>query len=275
MADILFAGDVHGNTRHVAYLFETAQREGCDTIFQVGDFGYWPHVDDGRAFLVFVAAHVEASGIQWYWIDGNHDNHEALAEMPVSDDGLRYLTYDGGIVHVPRGAEVIVNGVRIVGYGGAYSIDKEYRVEMEHRHGVRTWWAGEMIDPAHMENVCERLWLARPDVLATHDAPAGFQLGNEYKQMFFHTEANRHLLRRLMDCAKPGRVITGHWHERRTAVLDGIRVDVLDCDQARDRRDSWLVVKGNHSEDRAPTQVPSGPFVQDAEVCLAYEPVSA
>jgi Icc-related predicted phosphoesterase len=260
---ILFAGDTHGNNRHIAYLFETAKREGCDTIFQVGDFGYWPHDDRGLLFLCNVDAHIQDTGIQFYWIDGNHDNHDAIAAMPVSDDGLRYLTMDGGLVHVPRGASLYIDNLLIMGYGGAFSIDRKYRTLGE------SYWEGETIDWHDCLLAGHRMRQQKPDVLVTHDAPAGFPLGNVYKGEFRETTASRSALRTLMLTVEPRRVICGHWHERKTAQVDGYRIDVLDCDQAKDRRDSWVVVDG--SNDRCNTysfeeEVPYGEEVQEPGV---------
>jgi predicted phosphodiesterase len=269
---ILFAGDTHGNNRHISYLFETAKREQCGTIFQVGDFGYWPHTDDGKLFLLNVDAHIRDTGIQFYWIDGNHDNHEAIAALPVSDDGLRYLTVDGGFVHVPRGSSLYLDGLLVMGYGGAFSIDKQYRLEHEARTGVRVYWPGEMIDWEHCLMAGHLMRGQRPDILATHDAPSGFEMGNEWKALIRQTTANRAALRTLMRTVEPQRVICGHWHERKTAEVDGTRIDVLDCDQARDRRDSWVVVDGSH--DRSKTypieeEVSDWEGVQESEVDVA------
>ena len=41
---ILLAGDTHGNTTHVRYLIDVAVDQGCDRIFQLGDFGAWEHM---------------------------------------------------------------------------------------------------------------------------------------------------------------------------------------------------------------------------------------
>jgi Icc-related predicted phosphoesterase len=257
---ILFAGDTHGNMRHVSYLFETAKREGCNTIFQVGDFGYWPHTDWGQLFLVHVDAHIQDTGIQVYFIDGNHDNHDALAAMPISDDGLRYLTVDGGLIHVPRGASLYIDYSLIMGYGGGFSVDYADRIVGE------SYWPAEMIDWEHCLIEGHKMRGTQPDVLVTHDAPAGFPLGNNWKGEFHQTNHNRSCLRTLMMTVDPRRVISGHWHERKTTMLDGTPVDVLDCDQAKDRRDSWVVVETKNDRNLFEAQVPSGPSVQVAKV---------
>jgi len=245
---ILFAGDTHGNSRHMAYLFEKAVAHDCATIFQVGDFGYWPHTDRGKMFLCSVDAHIQDTGVQVYFIDGNHDNHDALAAMPVSDDGLRYLTVDGGLVHIPRGMDVYIDDLLVMGYGGAFSIDYKSRVVGE------SYWPAEMIDNEHCLMAGHLMRGVRPDILATHDAPAGFDLGNGWKAEFHQTNHNRSCLRTLMLTVQAQRVICGHWHERKTAEVDRTRIDVLDCDNARDRRDSFMIVDGSNDRNGNPVE---------------------
>lgn len=268
---ILFGGDTHGNMRAIAYLFEKAVANRCETIFQVGDFGYWPHDERGRLFLTYVDAHVQDTGVQFYFIDGNHENHDALNALPISDDGLRYLTVDGGLVHVPRGMVTLIDGLWVMGYGGAFSVDYKRRVL-----GV-SYWPDETIDWEHCLTVCSNYRGFRPDILVTHDAPSGFEMGNVYKTQYPQTNRNRACLRTLMLSVNPGRVITGHWHERVTAKVDGFRIDVLDCvdEPKKDRRDSFLIVDGSH--DRAiqndpEAEVQDGASLQGAEGDLALLP---
>lgn len=49
---VLLAGDTHGNTSHIRYLHDMADREGCEYIFQVGDFGCLDYEDSPLALVV-------------------------------------------------------------------------------------------------------------------------------------------------------------------------------------------------------------------------------
>ena len=85
---LLIAGDVHGNERWIGSLCKLARRYGCDAILQLGDFGYSPHTADGRRFLEHVDWHAERNAIGCvYWIDGNHEHHDALAALTAEPDG--------------------------------------------------------------------------------------------------------------------------------------------------------------------------------------------
>lgn len=124
---VLVAGDVHGNRRWMGTLCKLARRHGCEIILQVGDFGYWPHTDDGRRFLAHVDWHAERNGIECvYWIDGNHENHDALSAVAAGGNGP--LQISQRCIYLPRGVRWTWGGVRFGALGGAFSVDWRERV---------------------------------------------------------------------------------------------------------------------------------------------------
>jgi len=229
---ILFAGDTHGNTSHVGYLYTRAAEHSVNAIFQVGDFGYWAHTRGGQHFLDEVSDKAIKNGIPLYWIDGNHENHDLLQDM-VGITPVRPL-----IFYVPRGTMVELDGRQILGYGGAYSVDKRYRTE-----GL-DWWPQETIDSEHVMQVAERFKDSAPDILACHDAPYAVNLDFAYaegKNEFPQTRWNRKCLQHLVDEVKPKRVISGHYHTRFKGKLDdGTPIDILDRDTTKNK--SWMMV---------------------------------
>ncbi len=62
-------------------LYDLARSHDCDAILQLDDFGYWPHYSDGARFLKHVTHYAARSGVIVFWIDGNHENHTALAAL--------------------------------------------------------------------------------------------------------------------------------------------------------------------------------------------------
>ena len=89
---ILLVGDTHGDAMHWDWLIEEYATEYApDAIVQLGDFGFWPHQYGGPEFLDVVNGAVGALGkytnkdVRLYWIDGNHENFDALEALPIKD----------------------------------------------------------------------------------------------------------------------------------------------------------------------------------------------
>jgi predicted phosphodiesterase len=207
---VLVAGDVHGNSRWMGSLCKLARRHGCEVILQLGDFGYWPHTPDGLRFLEHVDWHAERNDIDCiYWIDGNHDNHDALSALKPGAAGT--VPVGKRCRYIPRGHRWVWSGVRFGALGGAFSVDRRERVRGE------SWWDGEV--PARSD--LESLGDAQLDVLVTHDAPAGSPVRGLALPAIDEVLAGdvRQLNREAMEATAPAVLLHGHWHHRYSAEL--------------------------------------------------------
>lgn len=198
---VLIAGDSHGNTGWVAQLAQTAVAHGCDLILQVGDFGYFPAHAEGSRFLTAVDAACDVLGVDLWFIDGNHDDHESLASIrhapePVAlTDRVSYLS---------RGLRVDLGGVSFGFLGGAFSVDWRQRT-----NGI-DWWPDEVTEVDDVERLGDRPL----DVLVTHDAPAGIELASWQLPGSDQIRADevRFLIKRAVEATTPRVAIHGHWH---------------------------------------------------------------
>ena len=131
--DIFIAGDTHGNIDWLRdYLYPAAYLAHAHTIVQVGDFGYWEHEQVGVAFLDEVAELAQVYGIDLYWLRGNHDKSslcERRYRRHFRDEG--FLQVRPGLYYIPDGLIFTWAGVRMRAFGGAYSLDKFYRLQQE------------------------------------------------------------------------------------------------------------------------------------------------
>ena len=83
---VLLVGDTHANTAWLTgAVIPAAQRENADFILQLGDFGWWPGGPAGDAFIETA----RRSPVPLWWIDGNHEHHDDLAQRRQA---LRELT---------------------------------------------------------------------------------------------------------------------------------------------------------------------------------------
>jgi Icc-related predicted phosphoesterase len=215
---VLLLGDVHGESGWLKLAIRTADALEIDTILQLGDFGYWPHTGSGKVFWNEAKTNLSQRGIQLWWVDGNHENHDWIDAQPRDENGL---WQDGPIVHIGRGARWIWgDGVTFLGCGGAYSIDKSWRTE------GTSWWAGETISEADVIR-CDG---PDVDVVVTHDAPWGAAnvIGYETvgdKDDYPDSAANRKRVAAICDIVKPKLLVHGHYHHRNSTVYKSSRVE--------------------------------------------------
>lgn len=214
---ILLLGDVHGAYGWLKLAVRAANSLGISRILQLGDFGFWPHYASGKEFLQKANETLDENGVELWWVDGNHENHDWLAIQERDEDGFWRL---GNIIHIGRGSRWSWGGRSFMGCGGAYSIDKMYRREGE------SWWAGETITEGDVLN-CDGLSV---DVLVTHDAPwgapnvIGFETVGD-KDDYPESAANRKRVAAICDLVQPKLLVHGHYHHRNSTMYKSTRVE--------------------------------------------------
>jgi hypothetical protein len=232
---VLVAGDTHRNARWCAFLGVAAQQWDCPVVLQLGDFGYWPHVDAGQLFLDRVERVAARTGVTFVWIDGNHENHDALADLTATAAAATepaphgFVEVRPHVLHAPRGRRWTWRDRRFGALGGAFSLDWRVRTP-----GVN-WWAEEVPTPADVD----RLGDEPLDVLLTHDTPLPRHDHPEMPIPPADLEVAR-AVRRLLAVAvartRPSLVLHGHWHRRYSAIEDGVRIEGFASDLQGDER---------------------------------------
>ena len=146
---IYVTGDVHGRAEYgasrVAFRSWPLGRTltSDDVVIVAGDFGFvWDGSNAERYWLDWF----ESKPWTTCFVDGNHENHRMLAELPVRE-------WNGGLVHevrprvlhLMRGEVFDIDGLAVLAMGGAASNDRQYR-----REG-RSWWPEEMPSEEEMD----------------------------------------------------------------------------------------------------------------------------
>lgn len=184
---VYVTGDVHGRAEHGSSRFafknwplgRTLTRD--DVVIVAGDFGFvWDGSNAERYWLDWF----ESKPWTTCFVDGNHENHRMLAELPVRE-------WNGGLVHevrprvlhLMRGEVYDITETTVLTMGGATSHDRQ------HRREGRSWWPEEMPSEEEMEHCRTSLdrvsW--RVDRVVTHEAPAALaeklcrERGREYR----------------------------------------------------------------------------------------------
>lgn len=201
---ILCLGDTHTNAPFIDKFYSVAVAlHDPDVIVQVGDFGFWEN--RGPDFLDIVNDITTEYNKPFYWIDGNHENHELLHKNYVKGCYDDFVQMRSNIFYIPRGHTWEWDGLRFMGFGGAYSINKASLTP------YINWFPEEM--PSE-EDIARANNHGKVDVLICHDTPEGtplisFTFGKDTPKGCMWS---RKKLREVADSAQPKLIVHGHYH---------------------------------------------------------------
>jgi hypothetical protein len=245
-------------------------------IVQLGDFGAWEHTPDGVRYFDDVSEAAVEAGIAVYWLDGNHDKSSLVCSLyGMMADAEGFLQVRDNLLYAHRGHRWTWSGVRFMALGGAYSVDKPYRLKRE----------AQLLAQARRDNERRRAWDAPPlplpdvegmfwfpeeeirqeelhgilanrtpvDVLLTHDKP---RASNPQWQLRDLPECwpNQDRIQKAVTALHPKLLVHGHLHWRyRDTIRAGdddqwCQVEGLGGDPSADEHggydpaDSWMVL---------------------------------
>ena len=120
---IYVTGDIHGNLRDYRLSLLSNLKEDDYVIF-LGDFGFgWNNTlmeCFNEAFPHFPCTVL--------FIAGNHENYNILKALPTKEMfGSEVGVFREGVYHLKTGEVYTINGKKFLVFGGALSIDREYR----------------------------------------------------------------------------------------------------------------------------------------------------
>jgi Icc-related predicted phosphoesterase len=203
----IITGDIHTQWGD---LYDLIEVEKPERVLQVGDLGYWPSLPD-------VWPPKLAFSVPVYFCDGNHEDHWALRDRK-SDVLYPNVTY------MPRGSVMEIDGLRVMFFGGAVSIDKHVRKE-----GV-SWFSEETASQA---NFAYAMSDDGPiDVVISHTAPVCIDWVPRDMP-----DPTSHALQAILEHFKPSRWYFGHFHRHESHMASGCEFTVLNLAS----EDGWWV----------------------------------
>lgn len=262
---VAVCGDWHGNSRYAEKVIRKLAEVGVKVIVHVGDFGYWPNVKEYRysetedgtytrtpvfeksvGFIRHLNDIAAENGMVIIWVDGNHENFDALYKVPVDAYGLRWCA--SNVVHMPRGSRLKFGGrYEWLFVGGAASVDRASREEGE------SWWPEEYITD---HDVALAIAGGPVDVMVAHDSPYDNPLlrarlsmgwGKDYwpDHDLKMSDDNEMRLQDIVDVVKPKRYFHGHHHWNYSESVNGMIIYGLDRDgQPLDRNVKVVGIDG-------------------------------
>ena len=232
---VFLTGDTHGDfsrlRRESFYEQDGLGKE--DFLLVCGDFGgLW--YGDGR----------DDDALDWLerrpfttlFVDGNHENFDALNRLPVQNwHGGRVHALRPSVLHLMRGEVFALEGRRWFVMGGARSHDieggilepddprrkeRERRLRrhyLSYRVNHESWWAQELPDEAEYANARANLdrcgW--QVDEIVTHCAPTGVQ-----RQLsdLYGPDALTDFLEEVRGRCRFRHWFFGHYHDNRSLL---------------------------------------------------------
>ena len=170
---IFFTGDIHGNVNGVAAFINKVHPTMEDVIVLLGDVG--ANYYNGRKDYL-MKQWLNDSGTRFLCIHGNHEMR------PVHVSGYIETEWCGGkgwlqpeypnLVFAKDGEIYTMNGLRYLVIGGAYSVDKYYRLSRGW-----SWWPDEQPSAAIKRKV-ESVLASRgrqADIVLSHTTPLSLE----------------------------------------------------------------------------------------------------
>jgi len=168
---VYFTGDIHGDPTRIVEFFEKLHPQPDDVIVLLGDVG--ANYYGGRRDALF-KKNLNSLGCDLLCIHGNHEMRPSVAL------GYSEIRWNGGIafqqpdyphlIFAKDGEIYTLNGLRYMVIGGAYSVDKYYRLMK--RWG---WWADEQPSAEIKAYVEHQIKSKYFDIVLSHTCPFKYE----------------------------------------------------------------------------------------------------
>lgn len=185
MSRIFITGDTHADydwKKLTTKCFpEQKELTKDDYVIIAGDFG--------GVFLLdrtdkYIQKNYNERNFTTLFVDGNHENHDALDAYPVEEwHGGKIHRIADSVLHLMRGQVFEIGGKTFFTMGGAESTDRQYRKE------GKTWWAREMPSIEEYEEAITNLEKCggKVDYVITHCAPEATLCALNMPDMYFRS----------------------------------------------------------------------------------------
>jgi hypothetical protein len=210
----VIAGDWHRNGMWGTHVITQASKalvtEQKRLILQVGDFGLW---EWRGKYTENMSVLLKQYQMWLLFADGNHENHDLLDELHVSEPGPVPVDSAKRIWHLPRGYRWEWHDLKWLAVGGAGSPDAPQRT------AGFDWFPQEVITPAQVDEIIAG---GLADVILAHDCPRDWLPPLPPPQSWWDMGPcyeSAHQLQRITDAVQAHDVIHGHLHVSRDDMV--------------------------------------------------------
>ena len=217
--NIYLTGDTHGDFEDLILKSIRYGFTDCDLLIILGDVGinYFGGVRDQmhKDMLSQIPCTILC-------IRGNHEMRPTDAVLGgiyqetvwmgdkayVEDANPRFIMAEDG-------ARYRINNREFLAIGGAYSVDKPYRLQMGYH-----WFEDEQLTVAEMEAIRQKIvdHGNREDIILAHTCPFDQRLLDQFISGVAESQVDHtmeHFLQEIVDTAEYNALYCGHWHINR------------------------------------------------------------
>ena len=244
---VYFTGDIHGVPWNVVKYCKKRRMTHHDTLVIHGDVGANYHGDERDDDVKEALEKVKPTVL---CIHGNHE------QRPWNIPGYAPIEWNGGKVMVhPEYPSVLfamdgeiftINGLRYLVIGGAYSVDKYYRL-----HRGLGWWADEQPSEQIKKYVEQQVKTHEIDVVLSHTCPYKYEPQEMFLPMIDQNtvdDSTEKWLDTIEEALSYKAWYCGHWHT--TKQIDRIHFLYHGFET-----DEWLHEKEkSHEEETTPNK---------------------
>ncbi len=208
---IYYTGDIHGRPQGIQAYFKKYAPSQDDTLVILGDVGanFYRNETDKKVKEV-----LDSLGLTVLCIHGNHEIRPAnipTYQQKVWKGGLVWYEPEFPNLLFARDGEIFtIEDIRHLVIGGAYSVDKHYRLEKGYG-----WWEDEQ-PSAEIKEYVERQVLHKPfDIILSHTCPAKFKPTEAFLPGIDQSsvdESTEVWLDKIEENAPYKLWLCGHWH---------------------------------------------------------------
>lgn len=215
MGKLFITGDKHRNFKSLDRFFHQAQTTKDDVIIVLGDAGinYTLDIEDLR-----IKEHLAYHPITYLFIHGNHEERAKFVpgyKLIESPFGAGQVYWDERFPnqYFAEDGEHNILGHKTLVIGGAYSVDKEYRLA----RGAR-WFASEQPSEKLKSILLPQTAGQEYDLVLTHTCPISVTPQDMFLPMVDQQTVDRtteFFLERIHDQITYDKWFCGHWHTDR------------------------------------------------------------
>lgn len=168
---IYYTGDIHGNANKIVDFTQKMNLSTADTIVILGDVGANYCGDERDSYLKHTLSHLNPT---IFCIHGNHEMRPSTIksyELKIWNDGSVWYEHEyPNILFAKDGDIYTIENIRHLVIGGAYSVDKFYRLSRGYK-----WWEDEQPSDETKKYVEKQISENKFDVILSHTCPMRYE----------------------------------------------------------------------------------------------------